>query len=85
MRSKPKRFSWIWLTEQRQPMAVANVPTFDSRYDAEQWLGEHWRRCVAVGAEAAQLLCEGRSQGDAVVLHSLIDRLAPSLEADGAG
>ena len=34
-------------------------PVFTTQYDAEQWLGEHWRTLAAQGVQAAGLLHEG--------------------------
>jgi hypothetical protein len=34
-------------------------PVFTTQYDAEQWLGEHWRTLAAQGVHAARLLHEG--------------------------
>lgn len=31
-------------------------PAFTSRFDAEAWLGEHWREVAASGVATAQLL-----------------------------
>ena len=32
---------------------------FTTQYDAEQWLGEHWRTLAAQGVHAVGLLHEG--------------------------
>ena len=32
---------------------------FTTQYDAEQWLGEHWRTLAAQGVQAVGLLHEG--------------------------
>ncbi|WP_456824220.1 hypothetical protein [Cellulomonas sp. P5_E12] len=34
-------------------------PVFTTQYDAEQWLGEHWRTLAAQGVQAVSLLHEG--------------------------
>ena len=34
-------------------------PVFTTQYDAEQWLGEHWRTLAAQGVHAVRLLHEG--------------------------
>ncbi|WP_315097370.1 hypothetical protein [uncultured Cellulomonas sp.] len=34
-------------------------PVFTTQYDAEQWLGEHWRTLAAQGVQAVTLLHEG--------------------------
>jgi hypothetical protein len=42
--------------------------TFDSRSDAETWLGEHWRRLSAAGVREAVLLEDGVALGAALAL-----------------
>lgn len=42
--------------------------TFPSRFDAEAWLGEHWRALAAEGASAATVLLGGTPQGAPVEL-----------------
>lgn len=34
-------------------------PTFTNRFDAEAWLGEHWRHLAGQGVAHAQLLQQG--------------------------
>jgi hypothetical protein len=34
-------------------------PVFTTQYDAEQWIGEHWRSLAAQGVRTATLLHEG--------------------------
>jgi hypothetical protein len=38
-------------------------PVFTARYDAEQWIGEHWRGLAAQGVVTAQLVHEGGPVG----------------------
>lgn len=38
------------------------TPAFSSRFDAEAWLGEHWRTLAGAGVATAQV----RRDGDAV-------------------
>ena len=45
-------------------------PTFTSRFDAEAWLGEHWRRLAADRVAAAQLFDGDRPVGVLVVLRT---------------
>jgi hypothetical protein len=44
-------------------------PTFTSRFDAEAWLGEHWRRLADENVAEAQLRDSERSVGVVVRLH----------------
>jgi hypothetical protein len=43
-------------------------PVFTSQFDAESWLGEHWRSLAAAGVEAARLLNDGRQAAATVPL-----------------
>ena len=43
-------------------------PVFTSRFDAEQWIGEHWRALAGQGVARAQLLHTGESVGAAIEL-----------------
>lgn len=43
-------------------------PVFDARYDAEEWLGEHWRALAAQRVQAARLLHEGEPAGPVVAI-----------------
>lgn len=43
-------------------------PVFANRYDAEQWLGEHWRTLAAQGVTAASLRYEERAVGPTIPL-----------------
>ena len=42
-----------------EPLSVPVSPVFTTQYDAEQWLGEHWRTLAAQGVNAVRLLHEG--------------------------
>lgn len=43
-------------------------PSFSSRFDAEAWLGEHWRQLSAQLVASAQLIGAGDPVGRPVVL-----------------
>ncbi len=40
-------------------LAAPVSPLFASQFDAEQWLGEHWRELAAQDVAVARLLHEG--------------------------
>lgn len=44
------------------------TPVFTAQYDAEQWLGEHWRELAAAGAARAVLLHDGIEAAPSVEL-----------------
>ncbi|KQY47780.1 hypothetical protein [Cellulomonas sp. Root137] len=43
-------------------------PVFTTQYDAEQWLGEHWRTLAAQGVQAVHLLHEGSQATPTITL-----------------
>ena len=43
-------------------------PVFTSQFDAEQWLGEHWRGLAAQGVGRATLLHKGAPKAPTVPL-----------------
>ncbi|GIG27439.1 hypothetical protein [Cellulomonas marina] len=46
-------------------------PIFTTQYDAEVWLGEHWRALSEQGVVDARLVHEGRQASPTVQLPSL--------------
>ncbi|GAA4728747.1 hypothetical protein GCM10023216_20180 [Isoptericola chiayiensis] len=52
------RWEWAWETDAGDRVASPS-PVFTTQYDAEEWLGEHWRELAAAGAVHARLLHEG--------------------------
>jgi len=55
------RPQWEWRFDDAQGQAVDRPvsPVFTTQYDAEQWVGEHWRALAAQGVHTATLLHEG--------------------------
>ena len=55
------RPQWVWeMIDPAGASLTAPVsPVFTNRFDAEQWLGEHWRTLAAQGVQAVGLLHEG--------------------------
>jgi hypothetical protein len=62
------RWEWALTDAAGEPAAGTLSPVFTVRYDAEQWLGEHWRSLAAVGVARAQLLHHGEPAGPPVEL-----------------
>lgn len=52
------RVQWTWrmLGASDEVLDRPISPAFTSRYDAEAWIGEHWRRLAGEGVAAAILL-----------------------------
>ena len=52
---------WEWRLEDGSGMVLDRPmsPVFDARYDAEEWLGDHWRLLADQGVRRALLLNEG--------------------------
>ena len=55
------RPQWVWELDDAEGRALDSPvsPVFTTQYDAEQWLGEHWRTLAAQGVQAVGLLHEG--------------------------
>ncbi len=65
-----ERAQWHWTFTDRggatpdRPIS----PVFTNRFDAEAWLGEHWRGLAADRVADAQLLCDDEPVGPRVAL-----------------
>ena len=54
------RVQWEWRLEGADGVLDRPLsPVFQNRFDAEQWLGEHWRSLVEQGVLAVVLQHEG--------------------------
>lgn len=55
------RARWEWRLEDAAGVVLERPgsPVFDARYDAEEWLGAHWRALAGQRVAAATLLHEG--------------------------
>jgi hypothetical protein len=53
------RWQWLLLDDTGVELDRPSSPVFAARFDAETWLGEHWRGLSAQGARTARLLHEG--------------------------
>jgi hypothetical protein len=53
------QWTWQFVTADENALDRPLSPAFTSRFDAEAWLGEHWRAVAADGVAAARLLHQG--------------------------
>ncbi|HWS57175.1 MAG TPA: hypothetical protein VN257_01435 [Actinotalea sp.] len=55
------RAHWEWLFQDGQGALLDRPlsPVFTTRFDAEAWLGEHWRQLAEQGVRAVQLTAQG--------------------------
>jgi len=57
------RWEWVLLDADGQPTDRPAGPVFTARFDAEQWIGEHWRSLADNQVASAQLSHEGEPVG----------------------
>jgi len=52
---------WVWAFDDAEGNELEEPvsPVFSSQFDAEAWLGEHWRAVSVRGARRARLLHDG--------------------------
>jgi len=64
------RPQWEWRLDSAsvEPASDSTSPVFTTRYDAEQWIGEHWRSLAGQGVVAATLLHHGEPVAAALPL-----------------
>jgi lipocalin len=55
------RPQWVWELDDAEGRVLDNPvsPIFSNQFDAEQWLGEHWRELAAQDVAVARLLHDG--------------------------
>ncbi|ROS73034.1 hypothetical protein [Cellulomonas sp. PhB143] len=53
--TRPPQWEWLFVAA----AATRPSPVFTNQYDAEQWLGEHWRSLAAEGVVRASLMHDG--------------------------
>lgn len=63
------QWSWRLLDAEDHPAEPRSVPVFTTRFDAESWLGEHWRELAADGVAGAELTEQGVPAGPVLPLH----------------
>lgn len=60
----PTHSTWTWrFSDADGAAADTPSPTAGSRFDAEMWLGEHWRDLARSGVARAHLLRDGDAVG----------------------
>ncbi len=59
---------WVWAFDDARGDEVAEPvsPVFTTQFDAEAWLGEHWRTLSREGVRTARLLHDGEPASPAV-------------------
>lgn len=64
---------WEWALDDADGARLTEpvTPVFTAQYDAEQWLGEHWRSLAGAGAVVARLLHDGNQAAPPVELHTV--------------
>ena len=63
------RPQWEWrLDGERGPVDRPVSPVFGNRFDAEQWLGEHWRSLAGQGVVSVHLLHSGAAASAPIAL-----------------
>jgi hypothetical protein len=62
------QWTWEFLGADEDPLATPVSPAFTSRFDAEAWIGEHWRQMAADGVASARLLHQGHPVAPALPL-----------------
>ncbi len=63
------RPQWEWrFVGDAGPLGRPVSPVFGNRYDAEEWLGEHWRSLVSQGVTGAALHHQDRPVGPTIAL-----------------
>lgn len=61
---------WVWAFDDAAGNELGEPvsPVFTTQFDAEAWLGEHWRSASVRGARRARLLHEGEPAATPVLL-----------------
>jgi hypothetical protein len=62
------QWEWVFVAADDQRPDRPVGPVFTGRFDAEQWIGEHWRALVEQGVVRAQLQHSGQPVGAALEL-----------------
>lgn len=59
---------WVWAFDDDDGQALDEPvsPVFTTQFDAEAWLGEHWRELAETGVRRALLLNDGEPAAPAV-------------------
>ncbi len=62
------RWEWRFAEAAGGVLERPGSPVFDARYDAEEWLGTHWRALAAQRVATATLLHEGIAVPPAIAI-----------------
>lgn len=64
------RAQWEWALDDAEGRLLDRPisPVFGNQYDAEQWLGEHWRELARQNVAVARLMHDGTQAAAPVVL-----------------
>lgn len=62
------RWEWTLYDDAGDRLAEPVTPVFTNQFDAETWLGEHWRSLANAGAATAQVLSGGHAAAAPVTL-----------------
>lgn len=64
---------WVWAFDDAEGNELTEPvsPVFTTQFDAEAWLGEHWRGAAVVGARRARLLHDGEPATAPVLIPEL--------------
>ena len=64
------RPAWEWELLDRAEAVLDRPlsPAFSTRFDAEEWLGLHWRQLAEQGVAAVRLVHDGRSAAPSLPL-----------------
>jgi hypothetical protein len=62
------QWQWLLLDPDGEPVDRPIGPVFTSRFDAEQWIGSHWRTLASQGVAGARLIHEGQPVGSVLDL-----------------
>lgn len=66
-------WTWEMLDAAHAPLERPLSPTFTNRFDAESWVGEHWRELVRDGVRAVRLCHQGVPAAPLLPLRSRLD------------
>ena len=55
------RMSWRWVLNDASGTELRSTEPFDSKEEAEAWMGDHWSALLEEGGETVTLMTEERS------------------------
>ena len=66
----PSVWAWELLDGADQVLRRPISPEFTTRFDAETWLGESWRKLAEQGVVAVRLVHNGQTMAPPLLLHA---------------